>query len=111
MDSSAEKTGPDSADRYVGQRMRIRRRELGLSQAVLADELGITFQQVQKYERGANRVSASKLFQAAVCLGVSVSYFFEGLPGAKASGEDASLAQQWGEFFSTTGSMELATAF
>jgi len=67
-------------DRHVGQRIRARRKMIGLSQSTLADALGLTFQQVQKYENGANRVSASKLYETARCLDVPVSYFFEGLP-------------------------------
>lgn len=67
-------------DQHVGVRLRMRRREAGLTQAALAEALGLTFQQIQKYERGVNRVSASKLFEAAHVLGVSVGYFFEGLP-------------------------------
>lgn len=67
-------------DQHVGVRLRLRRKQLGLTQSGLAEALGITFQQIQKYERGANRVSASKLFEAAHVLGVPVGYFFEGLP-------------------------------
>lgn len=66
-------------DKYVGRRLKNRREELGLSQEKLADALGISFQQVQKYERGFNRVGASRLFAIAQELGVTVSYFFEGL--------------------------------
>jgi transcriptional regulator with XRE-family HTH domain len=71
---------PNPVDVHVGDRIRRRRRALGLSQDRLAEELSLTFQQVQKYERGANRVSASKLYQIARALQASVSYFFEGLP-------------------------------
>lgn len=67
-------------DVHVGARIRERRRELGLSQQGLADHLGLTFQQIQKYERGANRVSASVLWNTSGRLGVSVAYFFQGLP-------------------------------
>lgn len=66
-------------DIHVGNRIRDRRRILELSQGDLAQSLGITFQQVQKYERGINRISASKLFDAARALTVPISYFFEGL--------------------------------
>jgi transcriptional regulator with XRE-family HTH domain len=74
-------------DVHVGQRIRFRRQSLGLSQAKLGQRLGISFQQVQKYERGGNRVSASMLYEIAGVLGVSVAYFFDGLPppGAGAS--------------------------
>lgn len=67
-------------DVHVGARIRERRRELGMSQQGLADHLGLTFQQVQKYERGANRVSASVLWSISGRLGVSATYFFQGLP-------------------------------
>ena len=70
---------PNPVDVHVGRRVRLRRRELGVSQAWLADRLGLTFQQVQKYERGANRISASKLYQIASVLEVPITYFFEGL--------------------------------
>ena len=67
-------------DRHVGSRVRMRRLMLGNSQSDLADALGITFQQVQKYEKGSNRISASKLQQAANFLKIPVSFFFEGAP-------------------------------
>jgi transcriptional regulator with XRE-family HTH domain len=70
---------PNPVDVHVGRRVRLRRRELGVSQAWLADRLGLTFQQVQKYERGLNRISASKLYQIASVLEVPITYFFEGL--------------------------------
>jgi transcriptional regulator with XRE-family HTH domain len=70
---------PNPVDVHVGRRVRLRRRELGVSQAWLADRLGLTFQQVQKYERGSNRISASKLYQIASVLEVPITYFFEGL--------------------------------
>jgi transcriptional regulator with XRE-family HTH domain len=73
--------GPHPVDRHVGLRIRIRRKELGVSQEKLAETLGLTFQQVQKYERAANRVSASKLFEIARALSTSVAYFYEGLEG------------------------------
>ncbi len=71
--------GPHPVDRHVGLRIRMRRKELGVSQERLAEALGLTFQQVQKYERAANRVSASKLFEIARALHTSVAYFYEGL--------------------------------
>lgn len=66
-------------DRYVGERVRIRRVTLGMSQQALAANLGLTFQQIQKYEKGKNRIGSSRLYQIAGLLGVDVSYFFEGL--------------------------------
>lgn len=68
---------PDPIDIHVGARVRLMRTLLGLTQHTLADELGLTFQQVQKYERGANRISASRLYKLAQILNVPISYFFE----------------------------------
>ncbi|MEM9224397.1 MAG: helix-turn-helix domain-containing protein [Pseudomonadota bacterium] len=68
----------NSVDSHVGSRVRLRRLELGLSQEKLADQLGITFQQVQKYERGTNRIGASRLHQIAIVLQAPITYFFEG---------------------------------
>ena len=65
-------------DNYVGGRIKARRVEMGLSQTVVADQLGLTFQQVQKYERGYNRVSASRLYDLSKILSVDIAYFFEG---------------------------------
>ena len=77
---------PNPIDVHVGGRIRARRRHLGLSQERLADALGLTFQQVQKYERGANRVSASKLFEVSKTLGVRVGDFFEGMSAEPVNG-------------------------
>ncbi len=66
-------------DLYVGKRLRRRRRLLGLTQQQLAESVGIRFQQIQKYECGANRVSAARLFQLSESLNVPVGYFYEGL--------------------------------
>jgi len=73
-------TSPHYVDLHVGARLRLRRKGLGLSQTTLADAVGLTFQQLQKYERGANRISASKLHGMAAVLNSSVGWFFEGLP-------------------------------
>ena len=72
--------GPDPVDVHVGMRLRQRRTLLGMSQEKLAKAFGVSFQQVQKYERGANRISASRLHLLTRTLDVPVSYFFEGLP-------------------------------
>jgi transcriptional regulator with XRE-family HTH domain len=69
-------------DAYVGSRVRLRRTLLGMSQAKLGEALGLTFQQIQKYERGGNRVSASRLFDLCRVLGVSAGYFFEEMSDA-----------------------------
>jgi len=66
-------------DVHIGQRVRLRRTMLGLSQESLAESLGLTFQQVQKYERGANRIGAGRLLEMANVLGVSISYFYDEL--------------------------------
>ena len=71
--------GPDPIDIHVGQRMRLRRTMLGKSQDQMARALGVSFQQVQKYERGTNRISASRLFDVSRFLSVPVSYFFKDL--------------------------------
>jgi transcriptional regulator with XRE-family HTH domain len=76
---------PKKADVFVGARVRFRRKELGLSQGKLAEKLGITFQQVQKYEKGVNRVGASRLADMARILSVPVSYFFEDAERSDAS--------------------------
>ena len=70
---------PNRVDLHVGMRIRLRRRTIGLSQERLAEALGLTFQQVQKYERGVNRVSASKLYEIARILRAPITSFFEGL--------------------------------
>ena len=87
----------NAIDLHVGKRLRRRRRLLGLTQQQLAESIGIRFQQIQKYECGANRVTASRLYELAVALNVPVNYFFEGLqqqnapanaPGAPANDRD-----------------------
>jgi transcriptional regulator with XRE-family HTH domain len=72
----------DDIDFHLGKRMRRRRRLLGLTQEQLANACGVRFQQIQKYECGANRVSAARLFKIAAALEVQMNYFFEGLDGA-----------------------------
>lgn len=73
---------PNPVDIHVGSRVRLRRTLLGLSQEKLGDAVGLTFQQIQKYERGANRIGASRLFQLSRILDVPISFFFEDLPSA-----------------------------
>ena len=72
-----KEVGPDPIDVFVGLRIRMRRKTLGLTQGALAEALGLSFQQVQKYERGANRVSASMLVKTARFLDCPVSYFVD----------------------------------
>ncbi len=78
---SEELTPTDQIDVYVGQRLRKRRTELGISQGTLGRHLGVTFSQVQKYEKGTNRIGAGRLYHIAAFLGVSTLYFFEALEG------------------------------
>ena len=78
--ANSGRRGTTAVDIHVGQKIRARRNLLGLSQTELADGAGITFQQVQKYEKGTNRVGASRLQQFSQALGVPPSYFFDGLP-------------------------------
>jgi transcriptional regulator with XRE-family HTH domain len=107
-------------DRHVGLRIRMRRKELRFSQEKLAQALGLTFQQVQKYERAANRISASKLWEVARVLRTNVAYFYEGLAGApvplRPDGEALSNGGTTRDdapetFLSTSEGAELATAF
>lgn len=79
------RAGPHPVDIHVGSRVRMRRTLLGMSQEKLGDALCLTFQQVQKYERGANRVGASRLFEISRILDVPVSFFFEDMPSETAA--------------------------
>src|SRR6201994_2989962 len=76
----AAKKAPNPIDKHVGSRVRMRRMMLGMSQEKLGDALGLTFQQVQKYEKGTNRIGASRLQQISLILQVPVAFFFEGAP-------------------------------
>lgn len=80
--------GRDEVDAYVGTRIGLRRSALGLSQSALAQQLGISFQQVQKYETGQNRISASRLHRAATVLGTSVETFFPPVETARGAADD-----------------------
>lgn len=111
--SSDNSNAPHPVDVHVGARIRLRRRLLGLSQEKLAEALGLTFQQVQKYERGSNRVSASKLYEISRTLQAPVSFFYEGLPDAESgapitSGGDGSPTA---DLLLTTEGPALAAAF
>jgi transcriptional regulator with XRE-family HTH domain len=83
-------TGPHPVDIHVGSRVRLRRTMIGMSQEKLGDAIGLTFQQVQKYERGTNRMGASRLFQVSCVLDVPVEFFFEGLNCADLATADRS---------------------
>jgi len=99
-------------DMQVGNRVRIRRMLIGMSQERLGDLLGLTFQQVQKYEKGVNRIGAGRLFEVARILNVPIDFFYEGLntsqPGA---GEDEAAAPPVMEFVSSGEGLQLSLAF
>lgn len=80
MSKRVAKEAPDPIDKYVGARVRGRRLGLRLSQTKLGEAIGVTFQQVQKYENGTNRIGASNLFKISKTLGVDVGYFFQEMP-------------------------------
>lgn len=90
-----QKKSPNEIDKHLGSRVRARRIMLGMSQEKLADALGLTFQQVQKYEKGVNRIGASRLLHIAGILDVSIEFFFEGVPGLRAGGfsDDSLMAE------------------
>lgn len=103
-------------DRHVGARVRMRRLMLGMTQTMLGDAVGVTFQQVQKYEKGVNRVSASRMQQFAKLLDVPVSFFFEGAPppktvGGKIRSHDVVMSNDVQEFLSIRDGLNLIKAF
>jgi transcriptional regulator with XRE-family HTH domain len=100
-------------DAYVGARLRMRRVMLGMSQSKLGQVLGVTFQQIQKYEKGSNRISASRLRQAAHALEVPVEYFYEGAPTPAAGSEPLESATEAFDvaFLATTEGFQLNRAF
>ena len=108
------KKAPNPIDKYVGSRVRMRRMMLSMSQEKLGDALGLTFQQVQKYEKGTNRVGASRLQQISNILQVPVSFFFEGAPDIstpmQANGEAPSPAYV-ADFLATSDGLALTKAF
>ncbi|MCP4560896.1 MAG: helix-turn-helix transcriptional regulator [Bosea sp.] len=105
---------PNPIDRHVGSRVRMQRMLAGISQEKLGEALGLTFQQVQKYEKGTNRISASRLQQIAKMLGVPVAFFFEGAPSGEATAvgfADASSTAYVADFLSTSEGVQLSKAF
>ena len=100
-------------DIYVGARLRMRRTMLGMSQSKLGELLGVTFQQIQKYEKGSNRISASRLQHTARVLDVSPSFFFEGAPAQAVEGGFAEDTQQSYvvDFLASTEGLQLNRAF
>jgi transcriptional regulator with XRE-family HTH domain len=110
---SVPKKSPNPIDKHVGGRVRMQRMLLGMSQEKLGDAIGLTFQQVQKYEKGANRVSASRLQQISDVLGVPVTFFFDDAPGPQrtASRDDAPSPDILTDFLATSDGLALAKAF
>jgi transcriptional regulator with XRE-family HTH domain len=108
------KKTPNPTDKHVGSRVRMRRMMLGMSQEKLGDALGLTFQQVQKYEKGTNRIGASRLQQIAHFLQVPVSFFFEGgpdLPAGPAGTMEAPSPSYVSDFLATSEGLALTKAF
>lgn len=109
---------PNPMDIHVGSRVRLRRMLLGMSQEKLGDHLGLTFQQVQKYEKGINRIGASRLFDLSKTLGVPISFFYEDAPvaGRGLAADQCEYGEKTGEssvfdFLSTREGLELNKAF
>lgn len=109
------KKSPNPTDKHVGSRVRMRRMMLGMSQEKLGDALKLTFQQVQKYEKGTNRIGASRLQQIAHFLQVPVSFFFEGapdFPGSAPSGmSEAPSPTYVSDFLATSDGLALTKSF
>jgi transcriptional regulator with XRE-family HTH domain len=110
------KKAPNPIDKHVGSRVRMRRMMLGMSQEKLGDALALTFQQVQKYEKGTNRIGASRLQQISQILQVPVAFFFEGAPvlaeAAAAEGlQEAPSPAYVSDFLATSDGLSLTKAF
>jgi len=114
MGAGMSRSSINPTDKYVGSRLRMRRLMLDMSQTNIADALGLTFQQVQKYEKGSNRISASRLQHLSQILQVPVPFFFEGAPAASAGpaaqapAEDPSYVAN---FLATSEGLDLVKAF
>lgn len=110
------KKAPNPTDRHVGSRVRMRRMMLAMSQEKLGDALGLTFQQVQKYEKGTNRIGASRLQQISHILQVPVAFFFEGAPHvagvpAPAGFDEAPSPAYVSDFLASSDGLSLTKAF
>lgn len=102
---------PNPIDCHVGTRVRVRRMVLGMSQERLADALGLTFQQVQKYEKGINRIGASRLYDMSRVLSVPVQFFYEELPNGAEGFADGGGPAYMAEFLGTREGLDLNKAF
>ena len=98
---------PNKVDKHIGSRIRMRRIELKISQSVLGDELGVSFQQVQKYEKGVNRVGGGRLQSIAVALDCPISYFYENAPGKAGDGDTSEMTA----FMTSANGSAIAKAF
>jgi len=108
----AAKKLPNPTDKHVGSRVRMRRMMLSMSQEKLGDALGLTFQQVQKYEKGTNRIGASRLQHIAHILQVPVSFFFEGGPSQPGQPKNpAQMPTYVDEFLATTNGLSICKNF
>jgi transcriptional regulator with XRE-family HTH domain len=112
------KKSPNLTDKHVGSRVRMRRMMLEMSQTELGNEIGLTFQQVQKYEKGTNRIGAGRLHEIARILKVPISFFFEGSPrepgehrGARGEGDTPPLPTYVTDFLATSDGLALTKAF
>lgn len=108
---SVTKKIPNPVDRHVGSRVRMRRLMLGISQTKLGEKLGLTFQQVQKYEKGTNRMGSSRLHQTANILKVPVTFFFEDAPGQLTLDGNTPSPTYVSDFLATKDGLTLTKAF
>jgi transcriptional regulator with XRE-family HTH domain len=114
MPTRVENRSPNPVDKHVGSRVRMRRMMLGISQEKLGQALGLTFQQVQKYEKGTNRIGASRLQHLSHILEVPAAFFFEGapnLPGATHGMKEAPSPGYVSDFLATSEGLSLTKAF
>jgi transcriptional regulator with XRE-family HTH domain len=108
---SENKKKPNPVDAHVGSRVRLRRTMLGMSQERLGESLGITFQQIQKYEKGSNRIGASRLQKICEVLNVPISFFFEDAPNNAPDGLREAGTNYVVDFLSTSEGLQLNRAF
>ena len=101
----------DETDLHVGKRLRRRRRLLGMTQQDLASQVGVRFQQIQKYECGANRITASRLYELARAMNVNVQYFFDGIPVEDTPDAANDADQIQGDILSQKETLELVRAY